>query len=109
MPDARSGPEEQVVDDPGAGQFALTVGGEVAAVILYDRQPDAYALMHTETRAGFEHRGMATRLIQATLDRMVESGAAVLPYCPFVRRFIAQHREYATLVPAADRARFGLD
>jgi hypothetical protein len=32
----------------------------------------------------------------------------VLPYCPFVRSWIAGHREYADLVPGDRRAQFDL-
>jgi len=32
----------------------------------------------------------------------------VLPFCPFVDAFIKDHREYAELVPEAQRPRFGL-
>jgi len=35
-------------------------------------------------------------------------GLAVLPFCPFVRRFIAENAGYADLVPEKDRQRFGL-
>jgi uncharacterized protein len=33
---------------------------------------------------------------------------AVPPYCPFVRRWLGKHPEYAGLVPADQRAGFGL-
>jgi hypothetical protein len=31
-----------------------------------------------------------------------------MPYCPFVRKFIAKHDEYVALVPAEHREKFGL-
>jgi hypothetical protein len=34
---------------------------------------------------------------------------AVLPYCPFVKRFIDRHREYLALVPVERRAMFTLE
>jgi uncharacterized protein len=98
----------RVVDDPEGGRFAIWVGEEVAGVTLYDRHGDAYALMHTEIRPEFEHQGLASRLIRSTLDQLAEREVQVLPYCPFVRKFIAEHREYAAMVPASDRVRFGL-
>jgi predicted GNAT family acetyltransferase len=101
-------PDVRVVEEPGEDRFAIYAGDEIAGFTRYERRPDAYALMHTEIRPEFEHRGLATQLIRATLDVLAEREAAVLPYCPFVRRFIAEHREYAPLVPAADWSRFGL-
>ena len=99
----------RVVDDPDEGRFALWVGDDVAGVILYDPHADVYALMHTEIRPEFEHQGLASRLIRSTLDQLAARDIGVLPYCPFVRRYVANHREYAAMVPAADRARFGLE
>ena len=32
----------------------------------------------------------------------------MLPFCPFVREWLAGHPEYADLIPAPDRATFGL-
>jgi hypothetical protein len=32
----------------------------------------------------------------------------VLPYCPFVRSWIAEHPAYADLIPADQRAHFSL-
>jgi uncharacterized protein len=36
-------------------------------------------------------------------------GAAVLPYCPYVRAWIRRHPAYIDLVPERDRASFKLD
>jgi predicted GNAT family acetyltransferase len=110
MSDPRSTESDiRVVNDPDGGRFAIWVGEEVAGVMLYERFGDAYALMHTEVRPEFEHQGLASQLIRSTLDQLARREVGVLPYCPFVRRFVSEHREYVGLVPAADRARFGLE
>jgi uncharacterized protein len=36
------------------------------------------------------------------------NGLAVLPFCPFVRGYIADHDEYLGLVPVEMRSRFEL-
>jgi predicted GNAT family acetyltransferase len=108
MSDEQHQPDVRVVDEADEGRFAIWVGEEVAGFTLYERDAGAYALMHTEIRPEFEHQGLATRLIQSTLDQLAAREVEVLPYCPFVRRYIAEHREYAAMVPAADRSRFGL-
>jgi predicted GNAT family acetyltransferase len=43
------------------------------------------------------------------LDNARAEGLAVLPYCPFVKRFIDRHREYLALVPVERRAMFTLE
>jgi hypothetical protein len=32
----------------------------------------------------------------------------VLPFCPFIRRYIAEHGDYLDLVPKSERERFAL-
>jgi predicted GNAT family acetyltransferase len=51
---------------------------------------------------------VAGRLIQSSLEAARDRHLAVLPYCPFVRRWIADHPEYADLVPEDERAIFHL-
>ncbi len=36
------------------------------------------------------------------------AGRRVLPHCPFVKAYIEKHDEYVDLVPAEQRASFGL-
>jgi predicted GNAT family acetyltransferase len=102
------GPAVRVVDEPDEERFAVWVGDEVAGFTTYAREDDAYALMHTEVRPEFEGQGVASALIRSTLDQLGAREVSVLPYCPFVRRFLTRHREYLSLVPEADRSRFGL-
>ena len=71
-------------------------------------QPDRYTFTHTEIDPAFGGRGLASILIKAALDEMRARGIAVLPQCPFVRRYISRHLDYLDLVPAAERARFDL-
>ncbi|HEY3259270.1 MAG TPA: GNAT family N-acetyltransferase, partial [Pseudonocardiaceae bacterium] len=56
----------------------------------------------------FGGRGLAGQLVQHALDDTRRRGLAVLPFCPYVRGFIARHPEYVDLVPQAQRDRFGL-
>jgi hypothetical protein len=67
---------------------------------------DRYAFVHTEIGDEFGGRGLASRLIRGALDEMRARGATVLPYCPFVKRYIQRHADYRDLVPADERAKF---
>jgi predicted GNAT family acetyltransferase len=52
--------------------------------------------------------GLGSTLVSGALDEVRSRGESVLPFCPFVRSQIKKHREYVDLVPAHDRAAFGL-
>jgi predicted GNAT family acetyltransferase len=101
--------EYTVADAPGRQRFEIREGDRVAGFTEYRRRGDVLALIHTEVAPEYEGKGVASRLISATLDIAREDGAMVLPFCPFVRGYIAKHPDrYLDLVPADLRPDFDL-
>ena len=101
-------PNERLADDPRQQRYELTIDEEVAAFAQYRAQPELIAFVHTQVGEGWAGRGLGSRLIRFALDDARERRLGVLPFCPFVNGFIQRHRDYADLVPEADRPRFGL-
>ena len=98
-----------VVDAPEEERFEIRVGDELAGFTEYKRQGGLIAFVHTEVAPEYEGKGIASRLISGALDAAREQGLAVLPFCPFVRGYIAKHPdEYLDLVPREMREHFGL-
>jgi uncharacterized protein len=100
--------ELQVTDNPEQGQYEIRADGEIAGFVRYQLRDGVIAFLHTETDPRFRGHGVAGRLIQSSLEAARDRHLAVLPYCPFVRRWMTEHPEYADLVPEDKRARFGL-
>ena len=98
----------EVADNPDKARFEILADGELAGFAQYDLSGDEIAFTHTQTDDRFRGQGIAGLLVQSSLDAARERHLAVLPYCPFVRDWIAGHREYADLVPADRRQQFGL-
>ena len=101
-------PEPVVSDARERRRFEIHVGDDLAGFAEYGIQGDRYAFTHTEIDSRFSGGGLASILVRDTLDEMRRRGIAVLPYCPFVHRFISRHPEYLDLVPADARAEFDL-
>jgi predicted GNAT family acetyltransferase len=97
-----------VIDNPSASRFEVREDDELAGFAEYHLFKHEIAFLHTEIGERFGGRGLAGRLIGTALDTARERRQKVLPYCPFVRGYIAKHPEYTELVPQDDRARFGL-
>ncbi len=95
-----------VADHPQQGRFEIHVGDVLAGFAEYRPRGDRYAFVHTEIGDEFGGRGLASRLIKGALDEMRARGIAVLPYCPFVRRYIQRHADYRDLVPVDRWAEF---
>ena len=100
---------EDVRDSRDRDRFEIVVDGAVAGFAAYRRTPGTVEFLHTEIDPAFEGRGLGSTLVRAALDDVRREGLAVLPSCPFVRRYVGRHREYVDLVPAAERGRFGLE
>ena len=101
-------PPARVVEDAERFRFEVFSGDQLAGFAEYQRGSHEIAFTHTEIDRAFEGRGLGTLLLREALDAVRAEGLAVLPYCPFVRSFIAQHPEYLDLVPEARREAFAL-
>jgi predicted GNAT family acetyltransferase len=99
-----------VTDNSGQEQFEIAIDGERVGLAAYRRSKGRgiLAFIHTEIDEGHEGEGLGGQLVSAALDSAREQGLAVLPFCPFVRGYIEKHPEYVDLVPADQRAEFGL-
>jgi hypothetical protein len=89
-------------------RYELRVDGELAGIVEYRGHGNPRALTHTEVLEGFEGRGLASELVRGTLADVREQGLHVLPICPFVKSYLAQHPEELDLVLPQHRAAFGL-
>ena len=108
MAPASDEPTIEVRDDREADRFVITVDGEPAGFAQYRDRGQALSFVHTEVDDRFEGQGLGGRLVAAALDDVRSRGLAVLPFCPFVRGYIARHPEYLDLVPETQRPQFGL-
>jgi uncharacterized protein len=97
-----------VADHPERERYEATVDGALAGFAAYRLRPGLIAFVHTEVEPEYEGGGVGSALVRGALDDARARGLAVLPFCPFVDGYLQRHREYADLVPAGDRERFGL-
>jgi hypothetical protein len=101
-------PDTDVRDNTGESRFEIYPDGRRAGFAEYHVHGDVTDFTHTVIDDEFEGHGLGSVLIRAALDETRAQGRQVLPYCRFVKAFIAKHEEYLDLVPADRRRRFGL-
>ncbi|MBU7598689.1 N-acetyltransferase [Streptomyces sp. P38-E01] len=97
-----------VRDNPELSRYEVYSGEELAGFAQYTVEGNRVSLTHTETDPEFAGRGLAGRLVGEALEDLRGKEREVLPYCPYVRKFLAKHPEYVDLVPQEERAGFGL-
>lgn len=98
-----------ICDNPEQDRYEMHVDDRLAGVGEYELSDGRIAFTHTEVGEEFSGRGLARRLVADALAESRRRGLAVLPFCPYVRKVIADAPDrYLDLVPASERARFEL-
>jgi predicted GNAT family acetyltransferase len=88
-----------VTDVPEQDRFEVRdAEGALLGFAEYRRSPGVVVFTHTEVDAPREGRGIGSTLVREALDAVRAAGDRVVPQCPFVRRLIDEHPEYADLV-----------
>src|SRR6476619_4398209 len=99
----------EVRDDPDRSRYLVEVDGEHAGLVSYRLEPGRIRFTHTETDARWQGKGVASTLASEVLADARRRGLAVVPQCPFIRGYLASHRELLDLVPADVQAEYDLD
>jgi len=98
-----------VRDNPADSRYEVYDEEQLAGFAVYELTGEQIAFTHTEVAPAFGGRGLARQLVTDALDDARHRSLSVLPFCPYVRKVIAENVEtYLDLVPATDRDRFGL-
>lgn len=89
-------------------RFEIYADDLLAGFAAYENADANRAFVHTEIYPRYEGQGLAKILIKAALDATRTEGLGVLPFCPFVHRYVSNDPEYLALVPEWARERLGL-
>jgi predicted GNAT family acetyltransferase len=100
--------EIEVRDVPESERYEITVDGALAGFTEYRGGGATRALTHTEIDPAFEGRGLGSRLVEGVLEDVRAQGLHVLPLCPFVKAYLAEHPDQLDMVEPHLRAAFGL-
>lgn len=90
---------EKVENDTGAGRYYISLGGKQdVGFVAYEIGDDFIRFTHTEVEQKEREKGVGSRLIEAVLDDVRDTGdRRVIPDCPFVAEWIAEHPAYREL------------
>ncbi|HXY20137.1 MAG TPA: GNAT family N-acetyltransferase [Gemmatimonadales bacterium] len=95
-----------VVNNAESSRFELHFDGHVA-VLEYVLAGNRLRLMHTEVPPELRGRRLGDVLARAGLEHARANSLKVVPFCPFVRAFLARHREYDAVLDEHWKAQIG--
>lgn len=81
-------------------QYQIFKAGDLAGFVQYSMSGGDMWVLYTSMKRRFKSAVLADLLMQHVLLDAHSSRLAVLPFCPALRTFIAEHPEFANLVPA---------
>lgn len=83
-------------------RFEVTADGHTG-FLQYAIHGDRIRLIHTEVPPALGGRGLGAALAKAALDYARQARLTVIPSCPFVRKYLEKHPEYASLIHEPER------
>lgn len=91
--------EVVVTHAPEANRYEAHIDQTLAGIAEYQLTDELIVFTHTETYPAFEGRGVGSALARFALDDVAATGGRkVMPLCPFIKGWIARHREYVPMV-----------
>ena len=86
-----------IVHNAAAQRFEVVLDGALARCD-YRRVGNVLQINHTEVPVALEGRGIAGKLVAATLEHAKAQGLRVAPYCSYVRSYMRRHPETQALL-----------
>ena len=84
--------EPSIVDDVEHRRFVFRQNG-LEAELTYRVNGTRLILVHTEVPVALRGRGVAGNLVHAAVERASSSGETLVPWCPYVRKWLGEHPE----------------
>lgn len=83
-----------------AGRYAAYLDGQRLGLATWVKVHDTVVLPHTEVEPKWEGHGIGSLLARQAFDDARADGLAVLPFCPFMKRWAELHPDYQDVVRA---------
>jgi len=87
----------EVVNNPAAGRFEITVDDKVAYE-QYMISGDTITFIHSYTPVELRGKGLAGELAKYSLEYAKANKLKVIIKCPYITGYIEKHPEYKTLL-----------
>ena len=91
------GQPARVFQDGSASRFVVR-DGDAEAQLLYRRRGNRLVLVHTEVPEELGGRGIGGQLVRAAIGWAQQHALVIVPFCPFARKWLADHPEATAAV-----------
>jgi predicted GNAT family acetyltransferase len=85
--------------NPDRERFEVLVAGHEIGKAVYTTYDDGNSpqriFYHTVINEEYGGQGLAGQLATVALDETVAAGISIVPVCPYIKKFLIKHPEYA--------------
>lgn len=86
-----------VVRDGANHRLIVELQGSVAELV-YERDEGRLIIVHTGVPEAIEGRGIAGQLVRGAVQLAIDEKRIVVPWCPYVCRWLREHPDVAATV-----------
>lgn len=83
--------EPTVTRNTENSRYEIHVGDVLAGFAEYKERSGEILFTHTEVDPAFQGKGLAPVLASGALADAVASGATIVPYCPYIARYLKRN------------------
>jgi predicted GNAT family acetyltransferase len=83
--------EIAVTRNDEASRYEIHSDGVLAGFAEYERREGEILFVHTEVDPAFQGNGLAGRLAADALADAAASGETIVPYCPYIAKYLTTH------------------
>ncbi|MFK5633385.1 MULTISPECIES: GNAT family N-acetyltransferase [unclassified Ornithinimicrobium] len=87
----------------GPDRFEIEVDGKVAGFTQFVDHDGSRVFFHTEVSPEFGGQGLAGTLVRRALDETRAEELRVVAVCPYVKKYVETHHDWADLVDRPTR------
>ncbi len=87
----------EVRHNPEASRFEIALGDKIAHAD-YHLSGIIMTIFHVYTPPEYRGKGIAAKVTKFALDYARENNLKVIPQCPYAHSYIAEHKEYQSLL-----------
>jgi len=84
-------PDIAVTLNEAESRYEITSDGDLAGFAEIERRPGLILFTHTEVDPAFRGQGLASKLAKAALADAVTTGDTIVPYCPYIAKYLRTH------------------
>ena len=95
MTDSHTEGELRLLRNDARQRYEAWLGDTRAGVATYRETDSTATFIHTIVDEAFGGRGIGSQLAAFALQDAVDRGKRIVPRCPFIRAYLAEHPEFA--------------